>query len=132
MNYYHFDGFANDFLSILRSNTNNEVTSTTTTATNDDNNYNLYLTRVFHLRLRFITFGGSSTQLAYQVHKSGRKTSIIIIILYLIKRLYQQELFKGQVICLFKPIKRWEIIVYLWNQPSTGVFSEQVKKIQGE
>jgi len=35
--------------------------------------------RLFHLWLRFITFGGHSAQLAYHVHKSGRKTSIIII-----------------------------------------------------
>ena len=36
--------------------------------------------RVFHLWLRFITFWGRSAHLAYQVHKSGRKTPIIIII----------------------------------------------------
>ena len=30
----------------------------------------------------FITFGGRSVHLAYHVHKSGRKTSIIIIIFY--------------------------------------------------
>ena len=29
--------------------------------------------RVFHLSLRFITFGGRSAHLAYHVHKSGRK-----------------------------------------------------------
>jgi len=32
--------------------------------------------RVFHLWLRFITFGGRSAHLAYHVRKSGRKTSI--------------------------------------------------------
>ena len=35
---------------------------------------------VCHLWLHFITFGGHSAHLAYHVHKSGRKTSIIIII----------------------------------------------------
>ena len=35
---------------------------------------------VFHLWLRFIIFGGRSAHLANHVHKSGRKTSIIIII----------------------------------------------------
>jgi hypothetical protein len=34
---------------------------------------------VFHLWLRFITFGDRSAHLAYNVHKSGRKTSIIAI-----------------------------------------------------
>ena len=33
---------------------------------------------LFHLWRRFITFGGRSAHLAYHVHKSGRKTSIII------------------------------------------------------
>ena len=32
--------------------------------------------RVFHLWLRFITFGGRAAHLAYHVHKSGHKTSI--------------------------------------------------------
>jgi len=36
---------------------------------------------LFHLWLLFITFGGRSAYLAYHVHKSGRKTSIIIIII---------------------------------------------------
>jgi len=36
------------------------------------------LWRVFYLWVRFITFGGCSTHLAYQVHKSGCKTSIIV------------------------------------------------------
>jgi len=40
-----------------------------------------YIWRVFHLWLRFITFGGRSAHLPYLVHKSGRKTSIIIIII---------------------------------------------------
>ena len=35
--------------------------------------------RVFHFSLRFITFGSRSAHLAYHVHKSGPKTSIIII-----------------------------------------------------
>ena len=38
---------------------------------------------MFHLRFR-ITFGGRPAHLAYQVHKSGRKTSIIIIIIIII------------------------------------------------
>jgi len=37
--------------------------------------------RVFHLWVRFITFGGRSAHLADHVHKSGRKTLIIIIII---------------------------------------------------
>ena len=32
--------------------------------------------RLFHLWLRFVTFGSRSAHLAYHVHKSGRKTSI--------------------------------------------------------
>ena len=35
-----------------------------------------HIWRLFHLWLRFITFGGCSAHLAYHVHKSGRKTSI--------------------------------------------------------
>ena len=38
-----------------------------------------HIWRVFHLWIRFITFGGHSAHLPYQVHKSGCKTSIIII-----------------------------------------------------
>ena len=38
-----------------------------------------HIWRMFHLWLRFITLGGRSAHLAYHVHKSGRKTSIIII-----------------------------------------------------
>ena len=41
--------------------------------------WRVHIWRVFHLWLRFITFGGRLTHLAYHVHKSGRKTSIIII-----------------------------------------------------
>ena len=39
-----------------------------------------HIWRLFHLWLRFITFGGRSAHLAYHAHKSGHKTSIIIII----------------------------------------------------
>ena len=39
-----------------------------------------HIWRLFRLSLRLITFGGRSAHLAYLVHKSGRKTSIIIII----------------------------------------------------
>ena len=38
--------------------------------------------RVFHLWLRFITFGGRSAHFAYHVHKSGHNTPIMIIIIY--------------------------------------------------
>ena len=38
-----------------------------------------HIWRLFRLSLRLITFGGRSAHLAYLVHKSGRKTSIIII-----------------------------------------------------
>jgi len=38
-----------------------------------------HIWRVFHLWLRFVTFGSRSAHLAYHVYKSGRKTSIIII-----------------------------------------------------
>jgi len=41
-----------------------------------------HIWRLFRLWLRLITFGGRSAHLAYLVHKSGRKTSIIIIICY--------------------------------------------------
>ena len=37
-----------------------------------------HIWRLFHIWLRFITFGGRSAHLAYHVHKSGRKTPIII------------------------------------------------------
>ena len=36
-----------------------------------------HIWRVYHLSLRFITFGGRSAYLAYHVHKSGRKSSIV-------------------------------------------------------
>ena len=36
--------------------------------------------RLFHLWLRFITFAGRLAHLAYRVHKSGRKISIVIIL----------------------------------------------------
>jgi len=36
-----------------------------------------YVRRGFHLSLRLINFGGCSAQLAYFVHKSGRKTETI-------------------------------------------------------
>jgi len=36
----------------------------------------------FIFRLRFITFGGRSSHLACHVHTSGRKTSIVIIMIY--------------------------------------------------
>jgi len=39
-----------------------------------------HIWRLFHLWLRFITFGGRSAHLAYHVHKSGRKTSMINIL----------------------------------------------------
>jgi len=39
-----------------------------------------HIWRVFHLWLHFITFGGRLTHLTHHVHKSGCKTSIIIII----------------------------------------------------
>jgi len=39
-----------------------------------------HIWRLFHPWLRFIIFGGRSAHLAYHVHKSGRKTPIIIII----------------------------------------------------
>ena len=40
-----------------------------------------HIWRLFRLWLRLITFGSRSAHLAYIVHKSGRKTSIIIIII---------------------------------------------------
>jgi len=43
-----------------------------------------HIWRLFRLSLRFITFGCGSSHLAYLVHKSGRKTSIIIMLLILI------------------------------------------------
>ena len=44
-----------------------------------------HISRVFHLWLRFITFGGRSAHLAYLVQKNGRKISIIIITLTVIR-----------------------------------------------
>ena len=38
-----------------------------------------HIWRLFRLSLRLITFGGRSAHLAYLVHKSGSKTSIIIL-----------------------------------------------------
>ena len=38
-----------------------------------------HIWRLFHLWLCFITFRGRSAHLAYHVHKSGRKTSIIAL-----------------------------------------------------
>ena len=35
-----------------------------------------YIWRLFHLWLRFVTFGGRLAHLVYHVHTSGRKTSI--------------------------------------------------------
>ena len=46
--------------------------------------YHPCIWRLFHLWLRFITFGGRPAHLAYRVHKSGRKTSIITIIITII------------------------------------------------
>ena len=43
-----------------------------------------HIWRLFHLWLRFITFGGRSVHLAHHVHKRGRKTPIIIIIIHMI------------------------------------------------
>ena len=40
-----------------------------------------HIWKLFHLRLRLITVGGRSAHLANNVHKRGRKTSIIIIII---------------------------------------------------
>ena len=45
-----------------------------------------HIWRLFHIWLRLITFGGRSAHLAYHVHKSGRKTPIIIILEYMIRR----------------------------------------------
>jgi len=41
-----------------------------------------HIWRLFRLSLRLIIFGSRSAHLAYLVHKSGRKTSIIIIIIW--------------------------------------------------
>jgi len=40
-----------------------------------------HIWRLFHLWLCFISFGSRSAHLAYHVHKSGRKTSIIVFLL---------------------------------------------------
>ena len=40
-----------------------------------------HIWRVYYLWRRFITFGGRSAHLGYHVHKSSRKTSIIVIII---------------------------------------------------
>ena len=48
-----------------------------------------HIWRLFRLWLLLITFGGRSAHLAYRMHKSGRKTSIIIIILGLTSKRFQ-------------------------------------------
>ena len=59
-----------------------------------------HIWRMFHLWLRFTTFGGRSAHLAYHVHRSGRKTPIIII-LHLISSLYM--VCQGQLgMCLLR------------------------------
>jgi len=46
-----------------------------------------HIWRVFHLWLRFFTFGGCSAHLSYHVQISGHKTSIIIIIIIIIHQI---------------------------------------------
>ena len=48
-----------------------------------------HIWRLLHLWLRFITFGGRSAHLAYHVRKSGRKKSIIIIIITNVLYIFQ-------------------------------------------
>ena len=43
-----------------------------------------HIWRLFHIWLRFITFGGRSAHLVYDIHKGRRKTSIIIIIIIIL------------------------------------------------
>jgi len=50
-----------------------------------------HIWRLFCLSLRLITFGSRSAHLAYLVHKSGRKTSIIIIIIIKHNTLFKQS-----------------------------------------
>ena len=38
-----------------------------------------YIRRLFHLSLRFMTFGGRSAHLGYLVHRSGRKTGTFLL-----------------------------------------------------
>ena len=73
-----------------------------------------HLWRVFHLWVRFITFGSCSTHLAYHVYKSGHKTSIIIIhnvgtaIINI----------NAQSICLEFVFSRWyivQVLTFLWS-----------------
>jgi len=44
-----------------------------------------HIWRLFHLWLRFITFGDCSAHLAYHAHKSGHKILIIIIIIIILQ-----------------------------------------------
>jgi len=63
-----------------------------------------HIWRVFHLWLRFIIFGGGSAHLAYHVHKSDRKTPIIIIVIFS-KRLitdWNTFIYMLQLICIIK------------------------------
>jgi len=64
-----------------------------------------HIWRVFHLSLRFFTVGGRSAHLVYHVHKSGRKTSIIINILkqwhkHWVEALIQKRMLKVELMLL--------------------------------
>ena len=59
-----------------------------------------HIWRVFHLWFHLITFGGRSAHLAYHVHKSGHKTSIIITITILIHVLVRHYIFQHEKLYL--------------------------------
>ena len=65
-----------------------------------------HIWRAFHLWLRFITFGGRSAHLAYDVYKSGRKTPIIVIIIIIIN-IYIGVCLEYLVVSIIFPINRF-------------------------
>ena len=69
-----------------------------------------HIWRLFRLSLRLITFGGRSAHLAYLVHKSGHKTSIIIIynVQYYIVML---DLYVANMIIL----KVLFLVIFMWQ-----------------
>jgi len=81
-----------------------------------------HIWRLFQFSLRFITFAGRSAHLAYQVHKSGRKTLVIIIILdplcmnyYFLCYFVLYFIFKYSLIT--STITRRKFLIRLWTWP---------------
>ena len=71
-----------------------------------------HIWRSFRLSLRLITFGVRSAHLAYLVHKSGRETSIIIILPFNIKFSQMSDLFNFNVCRCRKRLFCFNIFVF--------------------